>query len=98
MPDHFHALVSFPADRAMNKVVSNWKEIIAQQTAVAWQRDFFDRRLRAHESYDQQAHDIRMNPVRAGLVAEPAQRRFIWEPHSAGRAQRSRPTLKTGTI
>ena len=41
MPDHMHGLVSFPQDRAMKKVISNFKEIVAKKTGVRWQRDFF---------------------------------------------------------
>ncbi len=80
MPDHFHALVSLPPDREMKKVISNWKEIIAKKTAVAWQRDFFDHRLRAQESYEEKAHYIRMNPVRAGLAAKLNDWAFVWSP------------------
>jgi len=80
MPDHLHSLISFPPDRAMKKVVSTWKEIIAKKTSVTWQRDFFDHRLRAEESYDEKAHYIRMNPVRAGLTAKPEDWAFTWSP------------------
>jgi putative transposase len=81
MPDHLHALVSFASDRVMKKIISNWKEIIAKKAAVSWQRDFFDHRLRAEESYDEKAHYIRMNPVRAGLAAKSEDWSFVWSPH-----------------
>jgi putative transposase len=83
MPDHLHALISFPRDREMKKIVSNWKEVLAKKAGIRWQRDFFDHRLRAEESFDEKAHYIRMNPLRKGLVARPAEWEFIWEPRSS---------------
>lgn len=81
MPDHLHALISFPHDREMRKVVSQWKEIMAKKTGIRWQRDFFDHRLRSDESYDEKARYLRMNPVRKGLVTSPGDWKFVWEPH-----------------
>ena len=80
MPDHLHMLVSFPRDAAMKAVIAGWKEIVAKKESVRWQRDFFDHRLRATESYEEKALYIRMNPVRKGLVAAPQDWRFVWEP------------------
>lgn len=80
MPDHCHAIISFPRDREMKKVISVWKEVAAKKAGVRWQRDFFDHRLRSGESYDEKAHYIRMNPVREGLVASPEEWKFAWEP------------------
>ena len=78
MPDHLHALISFPRDREMQKVISNWKEIVAKKTAVRWQRDFFDHRLRAEESFDEKAHYIRINPVRKGPTPDPHSWPYKW--------------------
>ncbi|MSU23733.1 MAG: hypothetical protein EXS32_07915 [Opitutus sp.] len=82
MPDHLHGLLSFPRDIAMRKIISNWKEIAAKKTGLRWQRDFFDHRLRNDENYLEKANYIRMNPVRAGLVAEAAAWPYVWEPSS----------------
>ena len=79
MPDHIHALISFPRDRAMKKVVRLWKENTAKHTGVEWQRDFFDHRLRNDENHVQKATYIRMNPVRAGLVERPEDWPWVWE-------------------
>ncbi len=81
MPDHLHALVSFPKDRNPTKIIANWKENVAKTTDVRWQRDFFDHRLRNDESYDEKAHYIRQNPVRKALVSDPKGWDFFWEPH-----------------
>jgi REP element-mobilizing transposase RayT len=71
MPDHFHALMSFPGRTPMTKVITGIKSWLAKQHGIRWQRDFFDHRLRSWESAQEKANYIRMNPVRAGLVANP---------------------------
>ena len=71
MPDHLHALVSFPPEEQMERVVRAWKKYQATHYGVAWQRDFFDHRLRREESFTEKADYIRMNPVRAGLITDP---------------------------
>src|SRR5262245_10115746 len=41
MPDHAHALVSFPpSEKTLQSVVSKWKEWTAKQLGIKWQRDF----------------------------------------------------------
>ena len=79
MPDHLHALMSFSREKEMRSVIGKWKEFTAKKTGVRWQRDFFDHRLRADESYVEKAHYIRMNPVRKGLVTEPDDWNYVWE-------------------
>jgi REP element-mobilizing transposase RayT len=80
MPDHLHALVTLPAEEAMKKVIANFKEVTAKQTGIAWQRDFFDHRLRAEESFREKADYILLNPVRKGLVKTPDQWTYVWTP------------------
>lgn len=80
MPDHLHALLSFPLPEDMRKVVAGFKEIVAKRFSVEWQRDFFDHRLRSGESFDEKAQYIRMNPVRSGLVANLEAWPWIWPP------------------
>jgi len=69
MPDHFHTLMSFPGTMPMTKAITGFKSWLAKQHGIHWQRDFFDHRLRTWESGVEKANYIRMNPVRAGLVA-----------------------------
>jgi REP element-mobilizing transposase RayT len=69
MPDHLHALLSFPpSGRSMRTVVSKWKEWTAKAIGIGWQRDFFEHRLRQDESRREKAEYILQNPVRKGLV------------------------------
>jgi REP element-mobilizing transposase RayT len=71
MPDHLHGIVCFPNSFFMRKTISAWKRWLAKSHAIHWQRDFFDHRLRSMESAIEKANYIRMNPVRAGLCANP---------------------------
>ena len=80
MPDHVHMLVSFPRAESMRNTVAAWKHFLAKQHGIEWQRDFFDHRLRSHESLDEKAHYIRQNPVRAGLVVDAVTWPYVWEP------------------
>ncbi len=79
MPDHLHALVSFPRDRSMRTVIASWKEFLAKRASISWQRDFFDHRLR-DRNYIAKANYIRMNPVKKNLTTDPASWPFVWEP------------------
>jgi REP element-mobilizing transposase RayT len=78
MPDHLHALVSFPREIQMEKVLRGWKRFVAKNAGVIWQAGFFDHRLRGEEGFEEKAHYIRMNPVRAGLVDKMAEWPYIW--------------------
>jgi len=71
MPDHIHALLSFPQEEGMVKVMGDWKRFAARSTGIEWQKGFFDHRLRKDESFEGKAHYIRMNPVRKELVQNP---------------------------
>ncbi|MBI2513097.1 MAG: transposase [Opitutae bacterium] len=84
MPDHLHMLVGFPADRAMATVIRAWKSYQTRALGVRWQSGFFDHRLRSDESEDAKTEYIRMNPVRAGLVARTEDWRFVWPVPRAG--------------
>ena len=84
MPDHLHALISFPKDRVMEKVLGNWKEITAKTCGVRWQRDFFDHRLRSNESREEKTKYILENPVRKGLTARADEWKFTWQPDRGG--------------
>ena len=70
MPDHAHALLSFPpSDKTIRLVVSKWKEWTAKTIGIKWQNDFFEHRLRGDESRRQKADYILENPLRKKLVS-----------------------------
>ena len=87
MPDHLHALLSFPpSGKPVRLVVSKWKEWTAKEFGIVWQRDFFEHRLRHDESQREKADYILQNPVRRNLVARPEEWPFVH--FGAGQASR----------
>ena len=79
MPDHLHALISFPYERPMKLIMSDWKRFLTTTLKIEWQRDFFDHRLRKEESYLEKADYIHANPLRAGLVATSEDWPYFWQ-------------------
>ena len=82
MPDHLHALVACPRTEDLAKAVAAWKRFTAREAGIAWQKGFFDHRLRGDESLQEKARYIRMNPVRAGLVTQPGAWPYVWPQES----------------
>src|ERR1051325_10307761 len=37
MPDHLHALISFPHEQPMRQIVSDWKRFLATKLNIEWQ-------------------------------------------------------------
>jgi putative transposase len=76
MPTHLH-LIMKPGIKSVVDFIGEFKKRtadLARETRVIehlWQRSFFDHRLRSLESEVEQIEYIRVNPVRAGLVAQP---------------------------
>ncbi len=79
MPDHLHALISFPYARPMKQMIADWKRFLATKLKVEWQRDFFDHRLRKDESFQEKADYIRTNPARAGLISASEDWLYFWQ-------------------
>jgi REP element-mobilizing transposase RayT len=79
MPDHLHALASFPTDGSMKEFVRKFKIYTSRKCGVSWQRNFFDHRPRNATELEQKAVYIRQNPVRAGLVSTAKDWKFYWE-------------------
>jgi REP element-mobilizing transposase RayT/mono/diheme cytochrome c family protein len=80
MPDHLHALITFPGETLMRKIIANWKRFLATNLNIQWQRDFFDHRLRREESFAEKAAYIRANPVRQRLVTSSENWPYFWQP------------------
>lgn len=79
MPDHLHALLSFPpSDKPIRLVISKWKEWTAKTLGIRWQDDFFEHRLRHDESRRQKADYILENPMRKGLVSRTEDWPFVY--------------------
>jgi len=72
MSDHFHWLFELGQRLTLGRVVARMKAETRNHLAadgLAWQRDFFEHRLRAEESAEDYGRYIFLNPYRAGLVA-----------------------------
>jgi hypothetical protein len=80
----------------MVEVVADWKRFVARKTGVEWQKGFFDHRLRHDESFEEKAHYIRMNPVRAELVANPGDWPHVWS-FDGRDGSPSRPPVGSGS-
>ncbi len=74
MPDHLHALLSFPPEptAAMSRVIGDWKKFLARTHGLIWQEGYFDHRPRNAAELQEKAAYIRNNPVVKNLCVEPA--------------------------
>jgi len=75
MPDHVH-LFCAPnnEDHKIEEWISFWKRRLRRQLKTPealLQAHSFHHRLRRDESYSEKRDYVRMNPVRAGLIADP---------------------------
>ncbi|HUA39147.1 MAG TPA: hypothetical protein VMA35_12215 [Candidatus Sulfopaludibacter sp.] len=81
MPDHIHALISFPpSDHGLQETMTLWKRWTARQLGIKWQRDFFEHRLRSEESWRDKADYILANSVRKGLAKELKEWPYVFVP------------------
>ena len=71
MPDHWHALLSFPPDAKMIVVIGRWKAWQKRTQGILWQDNFFDHRIRYDREFQLKADYIRQNPVVKGLCMKP---------------------------
>jgi len=78
MPDHVHVIATVPAETRLAHTVAYWKRYVARWAGVEWQRDFFEHRLRQDEHFAVKVEYLRMNPVRAGLVASSEDWPYFW--------------------
>ncbi len=78
MPDHIHALLSFPALQAMGETIGAWKAYHAKQSRVVWQENFFDHRIRNKQELNKKAAYIRRNPVVKGLCEKEEDWRWMY--------------------
>jgi len=78
MPDHVHlfcapnSILPYPFDAWVRYWKSQATKSFGHGEGMLWQTDFWDVQLRRRESYEQKWEYVRQNPVRAGLVSDPA--------------------------
>ena len=94
MPDHVHFIVSIPDKTSLSEVMRNFKRWSAKRLSIAWQRGFFEHRLRSYPSANQKFKYVMNNPVRAGLVSCPEEwpYTFIGGNRESGRLGITAPT------
>jgi len=83
MPDHVHAVLSFPRDKSMSEVIRDWKRFHTRTHRVMWPEGYFDHRLRSDERGTQvsaKLNYIRQNPVSAGLCARAGDWPWVIDP------------------
>ena len=85
MPDHVHMLTTpFPEStlevilRRLKGASGHRVNQLMNRHGKVWQRESFDHILRTDEKVRQKAEYILANPVRAGLVTNPALYRWWW--------------------
>jgi len=79
MPDHLHALLAFPADKEMSKIIGAWKGFQAKKLGVSWQANYFDHRIRNDAEAEEKAAYIRQNPVVKGLCVHKEHWPWVYE-------------------
>jgi len=90
MPEHVHAILVPLRDRAGDpfstaQILHSLKSFTANrihehcpEQRRVWQDESLDHVIRHEESLDEKIEYIRMNPVRRGLVKDPADYRWLW--------------------
>lgn len=70
MPDHVHALIELGDRLSVGRLVARWKAQAVRRCchAGAWQRDFWEHRLRPEETTEEYGLYLFLNPYRAGLI------------------------------
>ncbi len=71
MPDHVHVFIQLGARHSVGQLVGRWKASVTRACpgVAAWQRDFWEHRLRDAESGDDYGLYILLNPYRSGDCA-----------------------------
>ena len=93
MPEHVHLVVLPPDHMKLGRVIGEIKSRSARQyfasagmgspkaTRVFWQRRCYDHNCRTPETTREKIHYCHNNPVKRGLVADPAE--WMWSSHNA---------------
>jgi putative transposase len=75
MPDHIHLFCAPGTNppESLTRWIAYWKRLVAFGVCGSfWQKNFWDTQLRRGDSYSAKWDYVRNNPVRAGLVSDPA--------------------------
>ena len=78
MPDHAHALLSFPVQASMSATIGAWKSYTARCLGIHWQANYFDHRVRDRHSLAVKSAYILRNSVVKGLCEREADWPWVW--------------------
>jgi len=83
MPNHVHVMLELRAGFRLGDQVKSWKTYSARRAnrllkrpGAFWSEDYFDRYVRNERHFEAALDYIEGNPVKAGLVADPAHWRW----------------------
>jgi hypothetical protein len=79
MPD-LHALLSFPTEISMSRIVGEWKHYASRQWGINWQANYFDHRIRNAPGLAEKYVYILRNPVVKGLCQCEQDWPWVWQP------------------
>src|SRR5439155_1326038 len=107
MPDHVHMLFLPLRDeegwpyplvdilQCLKSVTAHRINRLLHTSGPVWEEESFDHVLRSDESLMEKCEYIRQNPVKAGLVQNPEDYRWLWRPRPQSTSERSRRTPHT---
>jgi REP element-mobilizing transposase RayT len=82
MPDHVHVLFELGLRLDVGRCVARWKSVTRKLAGYsgAWQRDFWEHRVRVQRHVEEYALYIYLNPYRATMAANTAAWPGWWAP------------------
>ena len=78
MPDHVHAMLSFPVQESMSATIGAWKSYTTRRLGVRWQANYFDHRIRDQHNLQVKGAYILRNPVVKGLCEREVDWPWVW--------------------
>ena len=83
MPNHVHTLIAPVEGMSLSEIMYDWKSYTTHAINKAfnrkgklWMMEYFDRYIRDNDHFQKVVNYIHNNPVKAGLVADPADWRW----------------------
>lgn len=102
MPNHVHTLIAPVEGMSLSEIMYDWKSYTTHAINKAlnrkgklWMMEYFDRYIRDNEHFQKVVNYIHNNPVKAGLVANPADWRWSSASSQLGGSQVSVPATTT---
>lgn len=103
MPNHVHTLIAPVEGMSLSEIMYDWKSYTTHAINKAlnrkgklWMMEYFDRFIRDNDHFQKVVNYIHNNPVKAGLVADPADWRWSSARSYLG-SQVSVPAITTAT-